>query len=89
MLNWLNAIVKWAIAVDYGTGPNTINRENVSRLLVVSANAEGRDLGSVIADIRQRIGQQVHPPAPRKKARRILLQVRSSIIPVRDIKPSC
>lgn len=49
--------------VDYGTGPNTINRENVSRLLVVSANAEGRDLGSVIADIRQRIEQQVHPPA--------------------------
>jgi CzcA family heavy metal efflux pump len=49
--------------VDYSTGPNTINRENVSRLLVVSANAEGRDLGSVIADIRQRIDQQVHPPS--------------------------
>lgn len=48
--------------VDYGTGPNTINRENVSRLLIVSANAEGRDLGSVIADIRQRIEQQVHSP---------------------------
>jgi len=49
--------------VDYGTGPNTINRENVSRLLIVSANAEGRDLGSVIADIRQRIEQQVHLPS--------------------------
>jgi Cu/Ag efflux pump CusA len=49
--------------VDYDTGPNTINRENVSRLLVVSANAEGRDLGSVITDIRDRIEQQVHLPS--------------------------
>jgi CzcA family heavy metal efflux pump len=48
--------------VDYGTGPNTINRENVSRLLVVSANASGRDLGSVIADIRQQLQQQVSLP---------------------------
>jgi CzcA family heavy metal efflux pump len=45
--------------VDYGTGPNTINRENVSRLLVVSANVNGRDLGSVIADIRSNVKQQV------------------------------
>lgn len=48
--------------VVYGTGPNTINRENVSRLLIVSANAEGRDLGSVIADIRERVKQQVQVP---------------------------
>jgi CzcA family heavy metal efflux pump len=46
--------------VDYGTGPNTINRENVSRLLVVSANVNGRDLGSVIADIRNKVKEQVH-----------------------------
>jgi CzcA family heavy metal efflux pump len=49
--------------VDYGTGPNTINRENVSRLIVVSANAEGRDLGSVIGEIRDRITKQVQLPA--------------------------
>lgn len=48
--------------VSYGTGPNTINRENVSRLLIVSANAEGRDLGSVIAEIRTRVQQQVQLP---------------------------
>lgn len=48
--------------VDYGTGPNTINRENVSRLIVVSANAQGRDLGSVIKDIRARVQQQVQLP---------------------------
>jgi CzcA family heavy metal efflux pump len=45
--------------IDYGTGPNTINRENVSRLLVVSANVNGRDLGSVIADIRNKVKQEV------------------------------
>jgi CzcA family heavy metal efflux pump len=49
--------------VVYGTGPNTINRENVSRLLVVSANVNGRDLGSVIANIRDRIQSQIQLPA--------------------------
>jgi len=34
------------------TGPNTINRENVQRRIVVACNVQGRDLGSVIADIR-------------------------------------
>jgi CzcA family heavy metal efflux pump len=49
--------------VDYGTGPNTINRENVSRLIVVSANINGRDLGSVINDIRNQVKQNVQLPA--------------------------
>ncbi len=48
--------------VDYGTGPNTINREKVSRLIIVSANAIGRDLGSVIKDIRKNVQQQVQLP---------------------------
>ncbi|MBP3473046.1 MAG: efflux RND transporter permease subunit [Paraprevotella sp.] len=37
------------------SGPNIINRENVSRKVVVSVNVEGRDLGSVVSDIRERI----------------------------------
>ncbi len=49
--------------VAFGTGPNTINRENVSRLIVVSANVNGRDLGSVITDIRDRIKTQVQLPS--------------------------
>ncbi|WP_337884450.1 efflux RND transporter permease subunit [Fischerella thermalis] len=49
--------------VEYGTGPNTINRENVSRLIVVSANVNGRDLGSVINDIRSKVKQQVQLPS--------------------------
>jgi CzcA family heavy metal efflux pump len=49
--------------IDYGTGPNTINRENVSRLIVVSANVSGRDLGSVVDEIKTKINQDIHPPA--------------------------
>jgi len=45
--------------IEYGTGPNTINRENVSRLLVVSANVAGRDLGSVVEEIKERISEDV------------------------------
>lgn len=48
--------------IDYGTGPNTINRENVSRYIVVSSNVAGRDLGSVIKDIRDKVKQQVQLP---------------------------
>ncbi|MBD2772081.1 efflux RND transporter permease subunit [Iningainema tapete] len=48
--------------IDYGKGPNTINRENVSRYIVVSTNVAGRDLGSVIKDIRDKVGQQVQLP---------------------------
>jgi Cu/Ag efflux pump CusA len=48
--------------IDYGTGANTINRENVSRLIVVSANVSGRDLGSVVNEIQTRVRQSVQLP---------------------------
>lgn len=43
-------------------GPNTINRENVQRRIIIQANVAGRDLGSVIADVRTAIGSQVALP---------------------------
>lgn len=43
-------------------GPNSINRENGSRKIVVSANVEGRDLRSVVEDIRKNIEQKVDMP---------------------------
>ncbi|WP_337884445.1 efflux RND transporter permease subunit [Fischerella thermalis] len=48
--------------IENGTGPNTINRENVSRLIVVSANASGRDLRSIVNEIRDKVQQQVQIP---------------------------
>lgn len=44
------------------TGPNTINRENAERKVVVSANVSGRDLGSVVADINSRISSRIDLP---------------------------
>ena len=35
------------------TGPNTLNREHVQRRIVVFCNTQGRDLASVVADIKQ------------------------------------
>ncbi|MCF7886528.1 MAG: efflux RND transporter permease subunit, partial [Candidatus Marinimicrobia bacterium] len=44
------------------SGPNVINRENVQRKLVVSANVAERDLHGVISDIKHRIQQKVEVP---------------------------
>ena len=44
------------------TGPNTINRENVKRKIVISANTSGRDLRSVVNDIRERVDEQIVLP---------------------------
>ncbi len=44
------------------TGPNTINRENVSRRLVISANVADRDLRGVVNDIQQRIEEKIKLP---------------------------
>jgi Cu/Ag efflux pump CusA len=41
------------------TGPNTISREQVERKIVVSANAAGRDIASVVKDIQQRVNPMV------------------------------
>lgn len=44
------------------SGPNTINRENVQRKTVVSANISGRDQKSVVADIQKIINKEVKLP---------------------------
>jgi len=46
------------------TGPIQINRENNQRRWTVQGNIRGRDLGGVVADIQQRIRQQVEPDLP-------------------------
>ena len=44
------------------SGPNTISRENVQRKLVVSANVSGRDVGSVVEDIRKAVDEHISLP---------------------------
>lgn len=44
------------------TGPNTINRENVSRRIVISANVSDRDLRGVVNDIREVIEDEIELP---------------------------
>ena len=43
-------------------GPNTVSRENVQRKIVVSANVAGRDLRSVVDDIRAAVADRVDLP---------------------------
>lgn len=43
-------------------GPNEISRENGQRRIVISANASGRDLGSLIAEVQARIQERVKLP---------------------------
>ena len=42
-------------------GPNMILRENVQRRIVASCNVAGRDLGSVVNDIRAAVGEVAMP----------------------------
>jgi Cu/Ag efflux pump CusA len=48
--------------VKLDQGPNTINRENVQRRIIVQANVADRDLGSVIEDVRVAIARKVQLP---------------------------
>lgn len=43
-------------------GPNSISRENVQRKLVVSANVSGRDVVSVVEDIRRGVDKEIKLP---------------------------
>ncbi len=43
-------------------GPNVILHENVQRRIIISCNASGRDLGSVVGEIQEKIKKQVNWP---------------------------
>jgi Cu/Ag efflux pump CusA len=43
-------------------GPNQVLRENTQRRIVIQSNVAGRDLGSVVGDMRERIAAQVQLP---------------------------
>jgi CzcA family heavy metal efflux pump len=43
-------------------GPNAITRENVQRKIVIQSNVAGRDVGSVVEEMRERVAAQVALP---------------------------
>jgi len=51
------AYVGQVATIEKGEGPIKIARENQSRVVTVTANIAGRDLGSVVRDIQERLGR--------------------------------
>lgn len=50
-------------SLDLVLGPNQISRENGKRLVIVSANVRGRDIGSFVEEAEAAISAQVKVPA--------------------------
>jgi CzcA family heavy metal efflux pump len=50
--------------IRHGSGPNTINRENARRRIIVQCNVSGRDLGGVVTDIQQRLAATIESLPP-------------------------
>ncbi len=48
--------------ISIASGPNTISRENVKRKIVISVNVADRDVGSVVADIKDIVNAEVEFP---------------------------
>jgi len=49
--------------IDIHDGPAQISRENAKRRIVVGVNVQGRDLGSFVAELQQKVEDQVVLPA--------------------------
>ncbi|HYI01189.1 efflux RND transporter permease subunit [Hyalangium sp.] len=54
--------LKMLASLTRESGPNTISREGVQRKMVVQANVAGRDLSSVVDDLRARVARDVQFP---------------------------
>ncbi|MFT4971908.1 MAG: CzcA family heavy metal efflux pump [Saprospiraceae bacterium] len=52
----------YVATVEVTGNPNSVNRENVQRKIVVSANVTGRDLRSVVNDIRRSVDENITFP---------------------------
>ncbi|WP_282038626.1 efflux RND transporter permease subunit [Saccharicrinis aurantiacus] len=54
--------LKEVAQITSSSGPNSINRENVQRKVVVSANVSGRDLHSVVTEVQRNIAEYISLP---------------------------
>lgn len=50
-------------SVDIESGPPQIRRDDVQRRVVIQANVQGRDMGSVVAELDRRIRTEIDLPA--------------------------
>lgn len=48
--------------INISTGPNKISRENVQRKVVIQSNVSGRDLKSVVDEIKEKVKNNVNLP---------------------------
>jgi cobalt-zinc-cadmium resistance protein CzcA len=48
--------------INIESGPPQVRRDDVQRRVVIQANVHGRDMGSVVADIRQAVAEKVVLP---------------------------
>jgi len=48
--------------VDIESGPPQIRRDDVQRRVVIQSNVEGRDMGGLVAELRQRINDEINLP---------------------------
>lgn len=55
-------VLRNVVHVEPAQGPAIIERKNQERIITVTANFTGRDMGSVIADIRERLRDLPLPP---------------------------
>jgi len=58
---WVRLADVASVAIE--SGPPQIRRDDVQRRVVIQANVQGRDMGSVVAEIRQTIADKVSLPA--------------------------
>jgi heavy metal efflux system protein len=49
-------------AVDFKVGPNQIQREDTKRRIIIGFNVSGRDVASVVKEIKEKIGQEIKFP---------------------------
>ena len=54
--------LSYVAEIRSAAGPNTINRENVRRKIVISANVSERDLRGVVNDIQQAVNEKIVLP---------------------------
>lgn len=54
--------LSYVAEIRSAAGPNTINRENVCRKIVISANVSERDLRGVVNDIQQAVNEKIVLP---------------------------